>query len=312
MAGKKKTYKRRKKSGGAKRFFILLLLIALAGVSVWGYVCSRIVHVDYVDVYVRGLSPFLEGTTILFASDFKITGEKSAREAASLVRQTAQAGPDLIFLGGDYTTHSFLDLFRAQTPEGQSAIENRLRSARRVFFSALSDVTAPGGIYAVAGDDDANVRGLYEDCALCRATLLENASVRTTVNNTPLLVVGYKDYETGGARSYKFTNPTNAETVLAFCHNPESSKQISAVNDSYGNPLADLILCGHTLGGQINLLGWKAMSLAGGYQGDFEPGLYDENRTRVKTVVSSGVGADWLPFRLGSRAQIVWITLHRR
>lgn len=312
MAGRKMTAKRKRKKRGSRKFFALFLLLALAGVSVWGYVCSRIVHVDYVDVYVRGLSPFLEGATVLFASDLKITGENSAREAASLLRQTAQAKPDLIFLGGDYTTHSFLDLFRAQTPEGQAGIESRLRSARRTFFSSLSDLSVPGGIYAVAGDDDADIRGLYEDCSLCRATLLENASVRTLINNTPLLIVGYKDYETGGARSYKFSNPTNAETVLALCHNPESSKQISAVNDSYGNPLADLILCGHTLGGQANLFGWNAMSLFGGYQGDFKPGLYDESKTRVKTVVSSGVGGDWLPFRIGSRAQLVWITLHRK
>ena len=56
------------------------------------------------------------------------------------------------------------------------------------------------------------------------------------------------------------------------------------------------------------------MSAAGAYQGDFPAGLYDENdkKTLVKMLVSSGVGTDWLPFRLGSRAQVYMVTLHRK
>ena len=306
--------KRKKKGFHPKRFLALLVLICLVALGIFGYACSRIVHVDYVDVYISGLSPFLEGTRVLFASDFKITGEKSARDSVKLMKRLCEANPDLVLLGGDYTGMSLSDLFRAQTQEGRAAINERLKAARETFFSGLSGLSVPGGIYAVSGDADVTVEGLYQDCALGGVTLLENATHRAVVNDSPILIVGCAYSSTFGSRAFQFSNPTDAGTVLVLAHNPDTSKQISTVKDASGNAEADLILCGHTLGGQVNVFGKCLMSAAGAYQGDFPAGLYDENdkKSLVKMLVSSGVGTDWLPFRLGSRAQVYMVTLHRK
>lgn len=306
--------KKRKKGFHPKRLIARLLLIGLAAVGFYGWLCSRIVHVDYVDVYISGLSPFLEGTRVLFASDFKITGESSARDSVKLMRTLCEANPDIVLLGGDYTGMSLSDLFRAQTQEGRAAINERLRSARQIFFSGLSELSVPGGIYAVSGDSDSDVDGLYQDCALGRVTLLENATQRAIVNDSPILIVGCAYSSAFGSRAFQFQNATDAGTVLVLAHNPDASKQICTVKDASGNAEADLIFCGHTLGGQVNLFGKCLMSAAGAYQGDFPAGLYDENdkKSLVKMLVSSGVGADWLPFRLGSRAQVYMVTLHRK
>lgn len=306
--------KRKKKGFHPKRFLALLVLICLVALGIYGYACSRIVHVDYVDVYISGLSPFLEGTRVLFASDFKITGERSARDSVKLMKRLCEANPDLVLLGGDYTGMSLSDLFRAQTQEGRAAINERLKAARETFFSGLSGLSVPGGIYAVSGDADVTVEGLYQDCALGGVTLLENATHRAVVNDSPILIVGCAYSSTFGSRAFQFSNPTDAGTVLVLAHNPDTSKQISTVKDANGNAEADLILCGHTLGGQVNVFGKCLMSAAGAYQGDFPAGLYDENdkKSLVKMLVSSGVGTDWLPFRLGSRAQVYMVTLHRK
>ena len=304
--------KRKKKGGGLKKLLLILILLCIVALGVFGWTSAHIVHVDYVDVYVRDLSPFLEGTTILYASDFKITNEDGAKEAAALIKRLSLASPDMIILGGDYTAYSLSDLLHAQTQEGQDAIHERLRAARRTFFSSLSDIVVPGGKFAVAGDTDSKVAGLFDDCYLGRVTLLENSSILTYVNNTPILIAGAKDYMTGGERNFRFTNPTDAGTVIVAAHNPESCKQISALSDSLGSPLADLILTGHTLGGQINVMGKSLLSSAGAYQGEYMGGLYDESHTRVNMLVSTGVGTDWLNFRLGSRAQVYFVTLHRK
>lgn len=304
--------KKKKKSAYLKRRAILILLAALLAAGVWGAVNAHIVHVDYVDVYVKDLSPFLEGTTVLFASDFKFTNESGAVRAAETLKKMSRAQPDVILLGGDYTAYSLSDLLSAQTQEGQTAIENRLRGARRTFFAGLSDIHAPGGVFAVAGDAESRVPGLGEDCRVGGVTLLENGITRTQVNQTPLYIVGFRDYLTGGERNYRFTGPSLSDTVIAFAHNPDSCKQISTVNDNSGSPLADLILCGHTLGGQLSVRGKSLMTRAGAYDGEFTAGLYDEARTRVKMLVSSGVGTEWLPLRLGSRAQVYFVTLHRK
>lgn len=306
--------KRKKKGFHPKRFLALLVLICLLALGIYGYACSRIVHVDYVDVYISGLSPFLEGTRVLFASDFKITGERSAKDCVKLMKRLCEANPDLVLLGGDYTGMSLSDLFRAQTQEGRAAINERLKAARETFFSGLSGLSVPGGIYAVSGDADVTVEGLYQDCALGGVTLLENATHRAVINDSPILIVGCAYSSTFGSRAFQFSNPTDAGTVLVLAHNPDTSKQISTVKDANGNAEADLILCGHTLGGQVNVFGKCLMSAAGAYQGDFPAGLYDENdkKSLVKMLVSSGVGTDWLPLRLGSRAQVYMVTLHRK
>lgn len=306
--------KRKKKGLHLKRLLALLVLVVLAALGIYGYACSRIVHVDYVDAYISGLSPFLEGTRVLFASDFKITGEKSARDSVKLMRTLCEANPDIVLLGGDYTGMSLSDLFRAQTQEGRAAINDRLKSARETFFSGLAGLSVPGGIYAVSGDADVSVEGLYQDCALGRVTLLENATHRAMVNDSPILIVGCAYTSAFGSRAFQFRNATDAGTVLVLAHNPDASKQISTVKDENGNAMADLIFCGHTLGGQVNLFGKCLMTAAGAYNGDFPAGLYDENdkKSLVKMLVSSGVGSDWLPFRLGSRAQVYMVTLHRK
>ena len=253
-----KRRKKSKKRGAFKKRFLLLLLALLAAACVWGAVNAHIVHVDYVDAYIENLSPFLEGTRVLFASDFKITSESDAARAVTTIRRLAGGSvkPDIILLGGDYTAYTLADAMRTQTQEGQTKILNRLQGARRVFFAGLRDVYAPGGIFAVAGDAESAVPGLSEDCRVGNVYLLDNGTARTLVNNTPVYIVGCRDYKTGDGKSYRFSGPSASDdTVLAFTHNPDACKQISSVNDKSGSPLADLIFCGHTLGGQISCRG---------------------------------------------------------
>ena len=136
--------KRKKKGLHLKRLLALLVLLVLAALGIYGYACSRIVHVDYVDAYISGLSPFLEGTRVLFASDFKITGEKSARDSVKLMQTLCEANPDIVLLGGDYTGMSLSDLFRAQTQEGRAAINDRLKSARTKGFEDSPKIALMG------------------------------------------------------------------------------------------------------------------------------------------------------------------------
>lgn len=302
--------KKKKKGGGLKKRFALFFLAAFVAAGMWGVVNAHIVHLDYVDVYIKDLSPFLEGTTVLFASDFKFRNESGAARAVSAMKRLCRANPDIILLGGDYAAYSLSDALKLQTREGRDAVLNRLSAARRAFFIGMSEIYAPGGIFAVSGDADSDVPGLWEDCRVGNVILLENSIACTSLNGTNVYVAGYRDYLTGGDQNYRFSGPGASDAVLAFSHNPDSCKRIATVNDNSGSPLADLILCGHTLGGQISFRGKSLMTRAGVYGGEFPAGLYDETLTRVKTLVSSGVGTEWLPVRLGSRAQAYLVTLH--
>lgn len=312
MAKRKTAYKRgkRKGKGTFKKRLILFLLLILVGFLGYSYITSNIVHVKYVDAYIKGLPVFLNGTKILFASDLKMTGQADAKKTADLLKNLNQMNPDLILLGGDYTGMSFTDMFKVQTDEGKSSMNERLKQARMTFFSEIASLSPTGGIFAVSGDGDRDVPDLYSDCKLGGVTLIENGIETAIIRNTPLTIVGYADYLTGGSSSFKFRGPTSSDPVIILSHNPDVYPLASSVTDEYGYPIADLILSGHTLGGQINLFGKSIMSVFGGYTGPYMKGYYNE--TGPYMLVSEGVGCDRLPFRLGSEAHIYMITLKRK
>ncbi len=302
MAKKKK----RKKGGRFRRIVILTAFLSLVALLVYGYACARIVHVEYADVKIKGLSPFLDGATVLFASDFKISDEADARRCSDLINELCRSKPDIVMLGGDFTQKSFLDLFKAGTSQGEAEIEARLVAARRAFFEGIKGISPPGGIFVVAGDGDARVSELASDAFLSNAACVYNAQARTSVNGMPVTVVGLSDDKTASAAGL-FAGLSSDDCVIALSHDPDAYALLSTPRDSRnGNAIADLILAGHTLGGQIRAFG---ANLPGGYAGRFLSGAYNE--TGPNMLVSSGVGAEWLPLRFGSRAQVYIITLRK-
>lgn len=307
MAKKRKTAAQKKRARAIKiRLMVLTVILALAFV-IWGYANARVVHVKYADVYVDGLSPFLEDSKILFMSDFKISDRDDAARSAKLVKSFLQMKPDIIIFGGDYTGNKAGDLFKLQSAEGKEQVTQRLREARRVFFTELKPVTERVMIYAVAGDADSMVEGLYEDCALGGVKLVENAVEYATVKNNFVALVGYGDYETGGSQNFKFKGPTTNDPVIAVSHNPDAYPLVTSVMDFEGNAIADLVLSGHSMGPQIRLLGLNVLK---GYSGQYPSGIYEEAGSNL--IVSSGVGTEWLPLRYGSRSQVHLITLLRK
>ena len=62
----------------------------------------------------------------------------------------------------------------------------------------------------------------------------------------------------------------------------------------------DLILSGHTHGGQVNLLGYVPYTPWG--SGKYLKGMYDQNNTKI--YVSKGIGTTFLPIRFGAKAEI--------
>lgn len=284
--------------------FFIAVLAALIG---WGFFNARVVHVKYADVNVSGLSPFLEGTKILFLSDFKISDQNDAVRSAKLVNGLLQMEPDVIIFGGDYTANKMSDVFRLQSPEGKTEITERLKEARRTFFIELQPVTQRVGVYAVAGDKDSEVPGLYEDCALGGVKLVENAVEYISVKNNFIVLVGYGDILTSGSANFKFKGPSTNDPVIAVSHNPDAYPLITSVMDFEGNAIADLALSGHAMGPQIRIFG---MDVFKGYTGHYNTGIYNEAGSHL--IVSGGVGTEWIPIRYGSRSQAHMITLFRK
>ena len=108
---------------------------------------------------------------------------------------------------------------------------------------------------------------------------------------------GFPGYSPAGSTSL-------FQCVLA--HNPDSIPFAMTQGDLSA---ADLILCGHTHGGQVRLPGYGALMTSSIHGKRFEYGLYEIPDTKVKLYVTAGLGITFLPIRFFCPPEIVKITL---
>ncbi len=168
-------------------------------------------------------------------------------------------------------------------------------------------------MFAVLGNHDFSVRnalglrrhrGLHQAIADALATegiaVLRNQAVRFESDGGGLVVAGIDDLwsrESDPHAALGEQCPNTPRVVLA--HNPQSV-------EFFEHHRADLVLSGHTHGGQVDwpglgrvLLGKKAKRWAAG--------LYPHNGGHV--YVNKGVGFGWR-FRFGVRPEVAVFTLH--
>lgn len=128
---------------------------------------------------------------------------------------------------------------------------------------------------------------------------LINENIRIQLKNRTLNIIGIDDYIGGNPDFHSAMHVLKtADKTILLSHCPAFRDVIrSEMNDNFN---IDLILSGHTHGGQINLMGFvpfvpdgSGRYLSGFYQ-DFEPFMY----------VSKGIGTSILPLRFGARAEI--------
>jgi hypothetical protein len=97
------------------------------------------------------------------------------------------------------------------------------------------------------------------------------------------------------------TSPS--DFVLLVSHNPDFSEHLPPGT-------VDLVLSGHTHGGQVTIFGRWAFHVPSEYGQKYRAGLVTNDVTTV--IVSQGVGTSTiLPIRILCRPQIVVITLRR-
>ncbi|TYR82561.1 phosphoesterase [Priestia megaterium] len=155
-----------------------------------------------------------------------------------------------------------------------------------------------GPIYFVWGNNDYEVNQVELTHALKEegVYLLKNQSVvLQTEEGLTCTLVGADDLSEGKVdlpKAFEKTNPDLFTILLS--HNPDI---VYGVKAKYG---VDLILSGHTHGGQIRF---------------FNVGLYEKgglkDRNNIPLFVSNGYGTTALPLRLGTKAEAHYIRVSR-
>ena len=116
-------------------------------------------------------------------------------------------------------------------------------------------------------------------------------------------IIGIDDFVGGKANFKKAVgNLKKSGTNIVLSHCPQHRDIIAKQK---GNLHIDLVLCGHTHGGQITFLGLAPFKPNG--SGKYLKGWYRESDPKM--YVSKGIGTSVLPIRFGARAEMVEIEI---
>lgn len=255
---------------------------------------ARTVLVRYAEVYVDDLPQSFDGTRALYVSDIDLCGVNSAQSALKVFDRLQRLNPDLLLLGGDYTSTGLFN--RLNGSAGADEVQ------RTLFFKGLAGFRAPMGKFAVSGDNDGGKDALMLALKDTGIALLDG-NIQPLVNGSDkIALVGGSD----GDLSALSMQIQSEQCAIVLAHSPGQVVNIRVAEAANGGAWADLVLCGHTHGGQINIAGRSALPLTD-VEKRYAAGWYTD--ASAPLLVSRGLGCEAANLRFGTTGEVWMITL---
>jgi len=227
-------------------------------------------------VHLRDLPSELEGLRIGLLTDLhagRLTPTWRIRHA---VRRLMASQPHLIAITGDFA--------------------DRRRSDFAPAFDALRGVWAPYGVWAVPGNHDhaAGIDEWHRQMSAAGGIRdLTNRFVILDIGEARVCLAGVDDLEEGSPE-LRLPGPADRDLTILLAHQPDQAERTRR-----GMDRVDLVLAGHTHGGQVRMPGVGPV--------ERKSEIYDEGLRRrpwTQVYTSRGVGTTLLPIRLGARPEV--------
>lgn len=264
---------------------ILLTLITLSTVScatpyrVRHSGMARVRHYNFIN---RDVPPSFDGTSIVFASDLHYKSKFREKRLKGTIETISRINPDLLLLGGDYK-------------EGCENISP--------LFDAIGKLRPRFGIYAVMGNND------YETCYDETVQAMKDNGIELLEHKCDTIKYGNEEIIIAGIRNpfdkKNLISPTlslnDSDFVIMLVHTPDYAEDTDITN-------TDLVLAGHTHGGQVTLFGIYAPVLPSKYGQRFRTGL-KHNSKGIPVIITNGLGTSQKNIRMFAPSEIIWIHL---
>lgn len=276
------------------------MVVAGLGKGVYNATADQ-VELVRVAVKLKELPAALRGLKIGLLTDLHSSLVVSAETIAAAARLIMSEEPDLIVLTGDYTSGTTKFLAGAV---GTFKTEYLTRCV-----DALSRLQAPLGIYGVLGNHDF-WSGPAAVAAICEAftrrlgvVWLRNRSVELTRGGGSFHLLGVDDYWEASCSLGAACQGVKADALrILLSHNPDINEAIAL-----GRERIDLVLAGHTHGGQIVLPFFGQPVTPSKFGQKYREGLVVDGERQ--TYVSRGVGCLLVPIRMNCRPEATVLTL---
>lgn len=259
------------------------------GLVGYGYLFGyRRLTIDAVEVHIPGLPPSLDGHRVVHVSDLHVGPFADPLALAHAFAEVAALEPDVVLVTGDVVDTPYTDL--------------------DAWVPALTQLDAPGGVYAILGNHDfhagyarvAESIGRWTDWRLLRD---EVAAIER--EDGRLWLLGLEDrlppHVEDGLPSLLAQVP-EGEPAILLSHRPDV---FPAATDAK----VPLTLCGHTHGGQLAVPGVPRLNVARFLMTPFDGGWFRSGSSLMH--VSRGLGTSGQRIRIGAPRDISLIVLRR-
>jgi hypothetical protein len=273
------------------KFAVAVVAAILVAVAVYSYTETYRVEVKEYTFASPDVPAAFDGTRIVLLTDVHRSFYFSEGRLAGIVDRVNGLDADLVVLGGDYVTGS--------------------KDLEESAFAELGKLEAPLGVFAVLGNHDYahNEDGLSDPGQAIAAAarvgipVLRNSGRWVEKSGQRLWLAGVADLR----EDYPQLEPAldgagGTDLVVLISHEPDFAEDLQPGT-------VDLVLSGHTHGGQMTFFGLWAPFVNSEYGQKYRTGQVVTDATTV--IVSNGVGTMFLPFRFFARPQIVVITLKK-
>ena len=280
-------------------FWIILGLLLL--MIIYLYVQNNLVSLSNYTIEMPRMHQAMKGKKIVFLSDTHFRDKTPHIFIDRLVIQIEDLKPDIILFGGDII----------HVTDSELAIEYA-----KDLFSQLAKV-AP--TYIVYGNHDMwnnRHKELAEVLQIAGANLLKNETEWISFDEpgAGFWLMGLADHEKSLTHRENILEPlklpkdSKMEPKLLLAHYPHFFERYLA--DDLSRP--DLVLSGHTHGGQVILPIIGGLFAPGqGLNPFYDFGLFtNEKYPNSRLIISRGVGNSSFPFRINNRPEIVLITFN--
>jgi len=265
----------------------------LAVAALLGYVGARQLVVRYLDVRLPNLPAPFEGLRIVQVSDVHVGPHTSRRHLARIAEAVRDAVPDLVVHTGD------------QVDDFARDVEH--------FVAALGSVTAPLGVFAIAGNHDviAGWDGVRQGLENAGIAVLVNEAVPIERDGERIWLAGTGDpagnsWQRGGGLSAApdidrtLSGIPSGEPIVALAHNPALWPELVRRG-------VNLTLSGHTHYGQLAIPDW-GWNIASSFL-DLSMGVHREDGSLL--YINPGTNYWGVPFRIGTPPEVTVHTLSR-
>lgn len=275
-----------------KRAILLAVGIVLILLFVWAACDSAVLEVNTYTIVSDRLPDSFSGFRIAQVSD--LHNAQMGDNNEDLLAMLREAAPDIIVITGDLISAYDVDLDVA------------------IRFAEAAVEIAP--CYYVPGNHEGSVfeyKDLQTGLKSAGVVLLENRRVELRRKGETITLVGvfdpsfYRDYpliDVPATMSHVLKDLVGGDAyTILLSHRPE-------LIDVYAEHGIDLVLSGHTHGGQLRLpyIG-GVVAPNQGFFPEYDAGLYTRGNTSM--LISRGIGTSKIPIRINNRPEILLVEL---